>query len=92
MTAVGRHGRDEADLVILELIRLAGSEPWTVQRATSRLLLKHHSRGALRVALSRVRRAQAGHPSRIAERAASTLTATLATLAQAELADEAVPS
>jgi hypothetical protein len=70
--------RTEADLVILELVRLVRVEPWSVQRAAGRLLDKRHTAGALRLARARVLRAQAERDSTVADRAARTIRRVLA--------------
>ena len=69
--------RDDVDLVILELIRLVSSDTWTESRAAAALRAKHYTRPVLRAAQSRVLRVRAQSVSRIADRAAATLSATL---------------
>jgi hypothetical protein len=70
--------RDESDLIILELVRITSTDRWSEKDAARALEAKGHSRGALHVAQARVLRVRAESPSRIAERAAATLSATLA--------------
>ena len=80
MTTSNARRRNEADLVLLELVRLTSSQSWTLERAADRLLSKHHNPGALRVALKRVHRVRAERASPIADRAAVTLSTVLARL------------
>ena len=83
MTSAAARARDESDLVILELVRLASAEPWQLDGAARRLLSKRHHVGALRVAQTRVDRVRADRDSRIAARSAAVLRAALLEMAAA---------
>jgi hypothetical protein len=78
MTAATPRRVDEADLVILELVRLTVVDSWTLPEAVRRLLAKRHTPAALRVAQDRVQRARAEHAGVIADRAALTISRALA--------------
>jgi hypothetical protein len=74
----GTYRTTEVDLVILELVRSATAEPWNPRRAAAQLRSKQHTKAALRVALSRVRAAQAdGVAGPIPDRCAATIGAVL---------------
>ena len=83
--------RDEADLVILELVRSITVDPWTVELAVNRLLGKRHSRGALRLAQARVLRARAARASIMTDRAAETLASALSRMDQMSLSCAPAP-
>ncbi len=70
----------DSDLVALELIRLASQDAWSRDDAARALLAKHPTRTALRRVQGWVAHARAKSTSKIADRAAATLTATLAML------------
>lgn len=72
--------RDEADLVVLELIRLTSAAEWDRRRAAKALLAKRYSAPALRLAQRRALRARARSVSRVADRAAEALDEALALL------------
>ncbi len=69
--------RDEADLVILELIRLVTEDSWTPRRAAATLRRRTPNESALREARRCVLRALADRRSTGARRAAATLDAAL---------------
>lgn len=74
-----RH-RDEADLVVLELVRHVTLDAWALEPAVAGLLGKRPSRHALRLAQGRVLRARAERASVIADRAAEALAEALSRL------------
>lgn len=73
-----RRRRHEADLVILELLRLVSAESWTPRKAGDLLRRRAPDESVLRLARVRVARALAKGPSIVAQRAAATLDAALA--------------
>ena len=76
--ATAARRRHEADLVILELLRLVSAESWTPRKAGDLLRRRAPEESVLRLARVRVARALAKGPSIVAQRAAATLDAALA--------------
>lgn len=72
----------DCDLLALELIRLASADAWSRDRAARALLAKRPSGSALRRVQRWVAHARADSTNLVADRAAATLTATLALLNQ----------